>query len=97
MKLSAVVLLDSDRPSWAYFQHKETFVAKQTQELNVQGMSCQHCVHAVKTSVAALAGVDSVEVSLEKNLVTVGFDPGQTNVQAIETAIEDQGYSVVHS
>ncbi len=30
-------------------------MAKETQTLNVQGMSCQHCVHAVKTSVSALA------------------------------------------
>jgi len=97
MKPPASVLMDSDRPSWAYFQHKETFVSKQTQELNVQGMSCQHCVHAVKTSVSALAGVDSVEVSLEKNLVTVGLDPGKTSLQSIQTAIEDEGYSVVHS
>jgi copper chaperone len=77
------------------FQQKETFVAKQTQNLNVQGMSCQHCVHAVKSSVSALAGVDTVDVSLEKNLVTVGFDPSKTNLQSIRTAIEDQGYSVV--
>jgi len=89
--------MDSDRPSWAYFQYKETLVSKQTQELNVQGMSCQHCVHAVKTSVSALAGVDSVDVSLEKKLVTVGFDPGKTSLQSIENAIEDEGYSVVHS
>ncbi|MGA2639956.1 MAG: copper chaperone CopZ [Spirochaetia bacterium] len=68
---------------------------KETQHLNVQGMSCQHCVHAVKSSVSALAGVDTVEVSLEKNLVTVGFDPGKTTLQSIKTAIEDQGYSVV--
>ena len=70
-------------------------MAKETQNLNVQGMSCQHCVHAVKSSVSALAGVDSVDVSLEKKLVTVGFDPGKTSLKAIATAIEDQGYSVV--
>lgn len=87
--------MDSERPSGAYFQHKETLVSKQTQELNVQGMSCQHCVHAVKSSVSALAGVDSVDVSLEKNLVTVGFDPSQANLPAIKAAIEGEGYSVV--
>jgi copper chaperone len=72
-------------------------MSKQTQELNVQGMSCQHCVHVVKTSVSALAGVDSVDVSLEKKLVTVGFDPEKTSLQSIENAIVDEGYSVVHS
>ncbi|MGA2976455.1 MAG: copper ion binding protein [Spirochaetia bacterium] len=70
-------------------------MAKEIQRLNVQGMSCQHCVHAVKCSVSALAGVDSVEVILEKNLVTVGFDPAKTSLHSITAAIEDQGYSVV--
>ena len=69
-------------------------MAKQVLSINVQGMSCQHCVHAVKTGVSALAGVDSVDVSLEKKLVTVGFDPVVTNLQLITTAIEDQGYTV---
>jgi len=70
-------------------------MAREIQNLNVQGMSCQHCVHAVKSSVSALAGVDSVEVSLEKKLVTVGFDPSQTTLQSITAAIEGEGYSVV--
>jgi copper chaperone len=69
-------------------------MAKQTSSLNVGGMSCQHCVHAVKNSVGALAGVETVDVSLEKKLVTVGFDPGVTNLEAIKHAIVDEGYSV---
>jgi copper chaperone len=70
-------------------------MAIETHNLNVQGMSCKHCVQTVKTSVSALAGVDSVEVSLEKNLVTVGFDPGKTSLTSITAAIEGEGYSVV--
>jgi len=70
-------------------------MAREIQNLNVQGMSCQHCVHAVKSSVSALAGVDSVDVSLEKNLVTVGFDPSLTTLQSITAAIEGEGYSVI--
>ncbi len=70
-------------------------MAREVQTLNVQGMSCQHCVHAVKSSVGALVGVDSVDVSLEKNLVTVGFDPAKSNLPAIKAAIEGEGYSVV--
>jgi len=70
-------------------------MAREVQTLNVQGMSCQHCVRAVKSSVSALAGVDSVDVSLEKNLVTVGFDPAQANLPAIRAAIQGEGYSVV--
>ncbi len=69
-------------------------MAREVKDLNVQGMSCQHCVHAVKSSVSALAGVDSVEVSLEKKLVTVGFDPTQASLQSITAAIEGEGYTV---
>jgi copper chaperone len=69
-------------------------MAKETLNLNVEGMSCQHCVHTVKSSVSSLAGVDKVDVILEKKLVTVGFDPGVTSLQLIRTAIEDKGYTV---
>jgi copper chaperone len=63
-------------------------------DLNVEGMSCQHCVHAVKTAVEGVAGVEKVEVSLEKNLATVAFDPAVASLQSIRTAIEGEGYSV---
>jgi len=66
-----------------------------TMTLNVEGMSCEHCVHAVKTSVSAVAGVNSVDVSLEKKLVTVAFDPSMAGLPAIKTAIEEEGYTVV--
>jgi copper chaperone len=87
--------MDGSGISRAYLTGKESAMAREIQDINVQGMSCQHCVHAVKTSVAALAGVSSVDVSLEKKLVTVGFDPTETSIDLITTAIEDQGYSVV--
>ncbi len=69
-------------------------MAKITQTLNVNGMSCEHCVRAVKGAVSALPGVDSVDVSLEKNVVTVGYDPAATSEQSIRAAIEGEGYTV---
>ncbi len=69
-------------------------MANQTLVLDVEGMSCQHCVHAVKGSVSAVAGVEAVDVSLEKKQVTVGFDPGLATPVAIKAAIEEQGYTV---
>ena len=42
-------------------------MAMVTETLTVDGMSCQHCVHAVKTAVSAVAGVGTVEVSLEES------------------------------
>jgi len=69
-------------------------MGKQTLDLNVEGMSCPHCVHAVKSAVSALAGVEKVEVSLENKRAIVDFDPALTNLDSIRTAIEGEGYSV---
>jgi copper chaperone len=70
-------------------------MGKETRALTVDGMSCQHCVHAIEKAIRSLAGIDSVDVSLEKKLVTVDFDPGVVNLESIKTAIDDQGYRVV--
>lgn len=63
--------------------------------LDVKGMSCAHCEKAVKDAVGGLAGVESVQVRLDKNEVEVSFDETMIQVDAIAEAIEDQGYDVV--
>lgn len=70
-------------------------MAKVTRVLNVNGMSCSHCEHAVKTTVGGLDGVDGVVVDLEGKTVTIEFDAGKVTVEDIKNAIEDQGYDVV--
>jgi copper chaperone len=65
-----------------------------TEKLTVNGMSCQHCVHAVKTAVSGLQGVGSVDVSLENKVATVTFDPQKTGLPSIRAAIEGEGYTV---
>ena len=42
--------------------------------LNVEGMSCGHCVKAVESSVGALNGVSNVVVDLEGKKVNVEFN-----------------------
>lgn len=63
--------------------------------LNVQGMSCGHCVKAVETSVGALAGVQEVKVDLAEAKVTVAFDESAVTVDQIKETIDEQGYDVV--
>jgi copper chaperone len=63
--------------------------------LGVEGMSCEHCVKAVSKAVGGLAGVGGVDVSLEKNTVTVTFDSSKVTLDKIKGEIEDQGYDVV--
>ncbi len=62
--------------------------------LNVQGMSCGHCVKAVESGVNELQGINEVSVNLEDAKVTVAFDEAQVSVEAIKEAIEEQGYDV---
>jgi copper chaperone len=62
--------------------------------LNVQGMSCGHCVKAIEGSVGELAGVNQVSVKLDESLVEVAFNEAQVSVEKIKDTIEDQGYDV---
>ncbi|MEK4229847.1 copper chaperone CopZ [Solibacillus sp. FSL H8-0538] len=63
--------------------------------LNVQGMSCGHCVKAVEGSVGELAGVNEVKVILADAQVEVVFDESQVSLEQIKETIDDQGYDVV--
>ncbi len=61
--------------------------------LIVEGMSCGHCVMAVKKAVGALNGVMEVEVDLATKKVEV--DGENLNDSLIKEAIEDAGYDVL--
>ena len=62
--------------------------------LNVQGMSCGHCVKAVESSVGELSGIESVKVNLDEAQVTVSFDEAQVSLNQIKETIEEEGYDV---
>jgi copper chaperone len=66
----------------------------ETVTLKVEGMSCEHCVKAVTSSVGGLAGVENVKVSLETGSVEVTFDGSKTGLDRIKSEIEDQGFGV---
>jgi copper chaperone len=58
--------------------------------IEITGMSCGHCVRAVR---GALDGMDGVEVEeVRVGSATVGYDPAAVTPGAIEAAIADQGY-----
>lgn len=67
----------------------------ETITLNVKGMTCNHCVKSVETSVGELDGVDKVAVDLSSGKVDVSFDAGKVSVDQIKEAIDDQGFDVV--
>lgn len=62
--------------------------------LNVQGMSCGHCVNSIEGNVGELDGVESVKVHLEDGKVDVTFNAEKVNLTEITEVIEEQGYDV---
>ena len=62
--------------------------------LKVEGMSCNHCVNSIETSVGELNGVSTVNVNLDQGDVTVEFDETKISLAQIKETIEDQGYDI---
>ena len=62
-------------------------------EYKIEGMSCGHCVMAVKKELAKIEylKIDNVEIGSAK----VEFDENQTDNQKIIDAIEEAGYKVI--
>jgi Cd2+/Zn2+-exporting ATPase/Cu+-exporting ATPase len=69
-------------------------VDKQTLELPIRGMDCAECTQHVQHAIAALPGVESVNVFLASEKAIVQLDPARVDVPAIRKAVADAGYSV---
>ncbi len=78
-----------------YSQKGDVMMSSETKVLNVEGMSCSHCVHSVKTALGSLNGVSKVDVDLAGKKVTVVYDKDQVQLKAITDSIENAGYDVV--
>lgn len=72
-------------PLWVY-------TSGMSEVLEVQGMSCGHCVASITSAVEPLAGVTGIEVDLKAGTVRVDGEPDRA---AVAAAIEDAGYDVV--
>ena len=60
--------------------------------LQVKGMSCEHCVQAVKRALGGITGVADIAVSLKEGTVSFTHDPALAPVDVIKAAIEDEGF-----
>lgn len=63
--------------------------------LNVNGMSCSHCVTAITSAVEGLDGVTDVIVDLGAKTVTVEYNPEKVSLGDLRRVIEEEGYDVV--
>ncbi len=64
----------------------------ETTVVKVNGMTCMGCVNSVKKVLAALEGVQSVDVALDKNQATIVYDAARANPGQFKTAVEDAGF-----
>jgi copper ion binding protein len=61
--------------------------------LNIEGMSCDHCVKHVTKALEEIAGVKSAKVSLKKKNAEV--EHGDTvSLETMKAAIVEAGYEV---
>jgi uncharacterized protein len=57
-------------------------------------MTCGGCEKAVERALVSVSGVSSARATRDQQLVTVEFDPAETNETALRLAIEKSGYKV---
>ncbi|HEY9762679.1 MAG TPA: heavy metal translocating P-type ATPase [Trichocoleus sp.] len=64
----------------------------ETRQLQLRGMSCAACANAIEKAIQEVPGVETCSVNFAADQATVDFDPGSTNVQEIQQAVEAAGY-----
>ena len=61
-----------------------------TIELDITGMTCDHCVRSVTNALKDVPGVSDAVVSLESKQATVTAE--SVDIQALIDAVEEEGY-----
>ena len=61
--------------------------------LQIEGMSCDHCVRHVKEALESVAGVTSAKVSLKEKSAAVEHGD-KVDLAALKAAVEEAGYEV---
>ena len=67
-------------------------MADRNVDLNIEGMTCDHCVGAITRALKALPGVQTANVSLSEKRANVTFDESEVSVAAMRQVIEEEGY-----
>lgn len=62
-----------------------------TTTLKIEGMTCDHCVHAVEQALSSVPGVQKAEVSLAQNQAIVQSE-GPLDLNSAVKAVEEEGY-----
>ncbi|XP_070692394.1 copper-transporting ATPase 1 [Pempheris klunzingeri] len=85
-------LVDSQKPTVSTpsdtSEETEIFIDTTLTMLRVKGMHCRSCVNNIQDNISMLPGVSSVEVSLEKEMASICYDPLKITVAQLQQAIE---------
>lgn len=61
-------------------------------KVNIDGMSCMHCVGHIREALEVLSGVTKVEVKLDEHAAYV---EGTVSDETVRVAVEEAGYNVL--
>ena len=67
-------------------------MSRQSMVVQIDGMTCEHCVRAVTSALRAIEGVSDVEVSLAEKSATIHYDADSPDIGQMRTALEQEGY-----
>ncbi|MBW4641931.1 MAG: heavy metal translocating P-type ATPase [Goleter apudmare HA4340-LM2] len=59
----------------------------------LRGMSCASCARSIEDAISSVPGVNECSVNFGAEQATVDYDPQQTDLQAIQDAVDAAGYS----
>jgi copper chaperone len=59
--------------------------------LTIEGMTCEHCVRAVRNRLSETPGVEVEQVDVGSAVIRL--DPAATTIELVEDAIADEGYT----
>ncbi len=63
-------------------------------ELEAPDISCGHCIASIEKAVNKVPGARFVSGDPDSKRVVVEYDPALAQVEAIEAAMEEEGYPV---
>jgi len=66
----------------------------QQETINVEGMTCQHCVQIITDGLSSITGLNTVNVDLVNQEVSVEFNENETELQKIFDKIIEVGFEL---
>ena len=60
--------------------------------LQIEGMTCNHCVMHVTRALKSLSGVNNADVNLENKTAQVNYDPSVVSPDEMIKAVTETGY-----